>query len=648
MSRGILLAAGLLLTIAGCRSAPGPARASDAEPAPSPSPAVAPATPAVPAPAADASQQAKPAAAAADPAPAAPLPLRTSLTDPLSDAEQRWIDRAVERLPLRERIAQLVMVWVLGDFTNAADPAYAQVERQIREMGIGGVVMSLGSPIEVAAKVNSMQRAALERDPAIPLLVSSDLEPGLGRLEGGVFVPSLLPAGSATVLPSSMAIGATGSERNARDAGRVTGREAVAIGIHLVFAPVADVNNNPANPVINIRSFGEDPAAVAGMVSAFVSGVQQAGAMATVKHFPGHGDTDTDSHHALPLVPANRAQLDTVELVPFRSAIASGVAGVMSAHIALPAVQDSVTPATLSPAVMDDLLRDELGFSGLAVTDALTMEGIGRGYTTEESAVLAVQAGSDVLLMPREVERTISGVEAAVRRGDISAERIEASLRRLLEWKVRTNAVARPITSLEETRRVVAAPEHLAAARGIAEESITLLRDEASLVPLRDNGAARIVAFVYAPESEITAGRAFLATLRENRDVVTHRITPAASAAQLDSLASTLRAGDDIVVTTHVRRIEGEGRTAVPPHVANWINSLARSRSAVVIAFGNPYVIRQFPSVSSYMVTFALAPSSEAAAARALAGSIPIRGRAPVSLPGFFSKGAGISRGGPE
>ncbi len=576
------------------------------------------------------------------------LPPRTSLLAPLSAAEQAWIDSTVESLALRERIAQLVMVWVLGDFTSSEAPAYAQVERQVRELGIGGIIMSLGSPIEVAAKVNSLQRAALSREPAIPLLVSSDLEPGLGRLEGGVFVPSLMSAGTATVLPSAMAIGATGSERNARDAGRVTGREAVATGIHMVFAPVADVNNNPSNPVINIRSFGEDPSAVAGMVSAFVNGVQESGAMATVKHFPGHGDTDTDSHHALPLVPSDRAQLDTVELVPFRSAIASGVAGVMSAHIALPAVHDSSTPATLAPAVMNDLLRDELRFNGLAVTDALTMEGIGRGYSTEESAVLAMQAGSDVLLMPRDVERTISGVEAAVRRGEITEARIEGSLRRLLEWKVRTNAVARPIVSLEDTRQVVAAPEHLAAARGIAEESITLLRDGSSLVPMRSSGAGRIVVFTYAPETELTAGRSLLATLRPGRTVVSHRLTPDVPPARLDSLARTLRSDDEVLVTTHVRRIEGEGRTAVPPHVSRWIDSLARNRSAIVIAFGNPYVIRQFPGVSSYMVTFALAPASEEAAARAVLGQIPIRGRSPVSLPGFFRKGDGISRGGRE
>ena len=231
----------------------------------------------------------------------------------------------------------------------------------------------LGTPIEVAAKVNDLQRAS-----RLPLLVASDLEPGLGRLEGGAYPTGAYPAGSATVLPNAMAIGATGREAFAEEAGRVTGLEARAIGIHLVFAPVVDVNNNPANPVINTRSFGEDPDAVARLSAAFVRGVQAAGVASTAKHFPGHGDTDTDSHLALPVVRSTRATLAAVELPPFRAAIGAGIAGIMSAHIALPAIEPDNTPATLAPAVMTGLLRDSLGFRGLAVTDAMTMQGVGK------------------------------------------------------------------------------------------------------------------------------------------------------------------------------------------------------------------------------------------------------------------------------
>lgn len=571
--------------------------------------------------------------AAADPA----LEPRDGLMDPLSREEREWIERTLASLSTRQRIAQMVSVWVLGDYVNTEAPTFQELRRQVAEDGIGGIIMSLGSPIEVAAKVNSLQRLA-----SVPLLVSSDLEPGLGRLEGGVFVPSLMSAGSATILPSNMALGAGGRAEDARAAGRVVGREALATGIHLVFAPVADVNNNPANPVINVRSFGEDPALVGALTGAFVEGIQGAGAMATVKHFPGHGDTGTDSHLALPVVTSSAARLDSVELVPFRSAIAAGVAGVMSAHIALPAIEPSGIPATLAPRVMTALLRDSLGFDGLAVTDALTMEGIGEGYSAAESAVLAVQAGADVLLMPRSARQTIDAVEAAVRSGAISEARIEASVRRLLEWKVRTNAVARPIVSLEALRRVVAAPEHQAVARSIADRSITLIRDRQNAVPLARGG--RIVALVYASEGEITAGRAFVAGLRAGGTVATVRLGPGSSPSQLDSIGRSLQPTDAVVVSTHVRRIEGVGRTAVAPFVAGWIETLAMSRPVTVVAFGNPYAIRQFPTVGAYVATFSMAPVSEEAAAAALLGRTAITGMAPVSLPGIFSRGDGVRR----
>ena len=340
--------------------------------------------------------------------------------------------------------------------------------------------MSLGSPIEVVAKVNDLQRAT-----RVPLLVASDLEPGLGRLEGGAFAPNVYTGGSATILPNAMAIGATGSEANAEQAGRITGEEARAIGIHLVFAPVVDVNNNPANPVINTRSFGEDPATVARLSAAFVRGMQSAGVAATAKHFPGHGDTDTDSHLALPIVRADRARLADVELLPFRAAIAAGIAGVMSAHIALPAISHDSVPATLAAPIMSGLLRDTLQFAGLAITDALSMQGIGKGYDVEQSAVLAVQAGADILLKPTDTRRAIDAVVAAVERGAIAPARIDASVRRILEMKARTGAVRRPIVALDSLRTIVGSAAHWTAARRIAQEGVTLLRDERSLVPMR-------------------------------------------------------------------------------------------------------------------------------------------------------------------
>ena len=562
----------------------------------------------------------------------------------LGEAEARWIDSTVRALPLRDRVAQLVTVWVLGDYVNRDDPSFVQVRRWIGTDHVGGVIMSLGSPLEVAAKINAMQRLALATPSRLPLLVSSDLEPGLGRFEGGVFTPQLWSAGTATVLPTNMAVGATGRADDAQAIGQIVGREAHAVGVHVVFAPDADVNNNPANPVINVRSFGEEPQAVARLTTAFIRGVQGEGVAAVAKHFPGHGDTDTDSHVALPVVHSDRARLDTVEFVPFRAAIAAGVAGMMTAHIALPAVQGDATPATLSPRVMTGLLRDTLHFTGLTFTDALTMEGVGQGYSVERACPLAVAAGDDILLMPTDVARCVDGVMSAVTSGVIAPARIDAALRRLLTLKVETGALAHPIADLEALRDVVGAPAHWSVSRAVAARAVTLLRDSTQLVPVRN--ARSITAVVYAPENEVTAGQAFLAELSAASPTVrTFRITPRTSRAGLDSIGVAARPSERLVVMTYTRTFEGNGRLAIPAPVAAWIDAQAvASKKLIVVAAGNPYVIRQFPHVGSYLVTYGRGDALERASARAVLGVAPITGRAPVSLPGYFARGDGLTR----
>ncbi len=558
-----------------------------------------------------------------------------SLSAPLPRAASRWIDSTLAAMPLRDKVAQMIMVWVLGDYTSTTDSAFAWAAARVRDDKVGGVVMSLGSPIEVAAKVNALQQRA-----ALPLLIASDVEPGLGRLEGGTFTPGLLRGGDAPVLPNNMAIGATGRTDLAREAGRITGRESRAIGIHLAFAPTVDVNNNPANPVINVRSFGEDPAQVAAMSAAFVAGVQEAGVAATVKHFPGHGDTDTDSHLALPIVTASRARLDSMELAPFRATIDAGVAAVMSAHIALPAVAGDSTPATLVPAIFQELLRDTLGFRGLAVTDAMDMRGVGAGYPNEVSSVRAVQAGADILLMPADVGGAIRAVLAAVERGALTTARIDASVRRILELKVRTGALQRPLVDLDSLREVVGSAAHRATAQRIADGAVTLLRNTGAVLPLAPGTPTAIVTF--AGESDVIAGRTFAGELRsrlgEGRII---RISPATSRARLDSL---LRPGERMVLATFVRTIEGEGRFAVGAHVAQWVDSVAWTRPVTVVAFSNPYVLREFNRVAGYVATFGRGDAVERAAARAVAGALPFAGRAPITLPGYFRAGDGADR----
>lgn len=575
-----------------------------------------------------------------NPAPRPPLPdpallrdVPVSLSAPLPAEATAWIDSTLASLTLRDRVAQMVMIWVLGDYTSTSDSSFVAALDRIEIDRVGGVVMSLGSPIEVAAKVNALQARS-----RIPLLVASDVEPGLGRLEGGVFAPGLLQGGSATVLPSNMAIGATGRAENAREAGRITGAESRAIGIHLAFAPTVDVNNNPRNPVINVRSFGEDADAVSRLSVAFVQGVQDEGVAATVKHFPGHGDTDTDSHLALPIIKADRARLSALELLPFRATIDAGAAAVMSAHIALPAVAGDLTPATLVPAIMTGLLRDTLGFRGLTVTDAMDMRGVGAGYGVEESSIRAIGAGTDILLMPPDIPIAIAAVLAAVERGELDSLRINASVRRILELKVRTGAIQRPIVPLDSLRTTVGSAANRAAAQRIADEAITLLRNDERMLPL--TGSAPMLLLTFAGENDVSAGRVFAAEVRRAlpRTRVA-RITPSTPRARLDSL---LRDGEQVVIATFVRTIEGEGRFAVGEHIARWVDALATKRAVSVVAFSNPYVIREFPQVSGYVATFGRGEAMERAAGRAITGQQPFSGRSPISLPGFFRVGSGI------
>jgi beta-N-acetylhexosaminidase len=319
----------------------------------------------------------------------------------------------------------------------------------------------------------------------------------------------------------------------------------------------------------------------------------------------------------------------------------------MTAHIALPAVQgDSTTPATLAPRIITALLRDSLDFGGLAITDAMTMGGIGKGYTTEESSVLAVKAGADVLLKPENPTAAVNAVLAAVERGEISRARIDSSVRRVLEIKARTGVAFQPTVSLEHLRQVVHSPAHVALAADIARRSVTLLRDRDDLVPVgRDSAGGRTVLVQYMPPSELRAGSVFTSRIRSAvRGTRVFQVSPATDSATLASIAAAARGADRVIVATSVRRIEGEGRFAIPAPIAAFIDSLGAHERTVVVSFGNPYLIRQFPSVGSYLVTYGVAEVLEDAAAGALLGRAPITGRIPVSLPRFFARGDGLQR----
>lgn len=558
----------------------------------------------------------------------------------LSSDARRWVDSTFGSLTPRQRAAQLIHVWLVGDYESASDSAFATTARWVRQDGIGGILMSVGSPIEVAAKLNALQAMA-----RVPLLVGCDVEPSIGRLEGGIFIPSMIRAGGATVIPTAMAIGATGDTALAYQAGLVTGRESRAIGIHLAYAPVADVNNNAANPVINVRSFGEDPGMVAALTAAFTRGVQDGGALATIKHFPGHGDTETDSHNALPVVHLSHAHLDSVEFRPFRAAINAGASAVMSAHISNPTWLGDDLPATLQPRVLGNELRDSLRFTGLVITDALTMQGVAKMFPQEEIAIRSILAGAEVLLKPADVVPVLDAIAARMGTDAAFAALVDAAARKNLEMKARVNLHRGAQVSLDSLRAVVGIASHRAVAATVASRAVTLLRDVSHQLPL-DPARGPMHLVVYTPETEFGGGNAFVDEFRSRGHVTVSRVGPQVTRDALDSIARRARRGRLVIVTV-VRRVEGRGRVAIAEPFAAWVRSITPQLHPIVVAAGNPYVIGQFPDIEAYMATFSVGEAPERAAARALFRG-NVTGRSPVSLPGVFSRNDGVAVAGSQ
>ncbi|MEX0936160.1 MAG: glycoside hydrolase family 3 protein, partial [Gemmatimonadota bacterium] len=428
-----------------------------------------------------------------------------------SDPEA-WAEAVLADLTLREKVGQMIMSWVLGDFAPEGSESFDRVARLIDEEGVGGVIISVGTPLDVATKLNVLQRRS-----RVPLLVAADLETGAGfRLRGAVHLPGGTELGGATDFPALMALGAANDRLLAYEMGRITAEEARAVGIHVPFAPVLDVNSNPDNPIINTRSFGEDPALVGALGSCLIRGIQDYGAIATGKHFPGHGDTGIDSHLELPVLRLGLDRLERIELKPFRDAVDSGMKAIMTAHIALPAIsEDPRLPATLSRNILTGLLRDQMGFEGLVFTDAMDMGAIDRLFGRDEAAVRAVEAGADVLLMPPDPAAAIDGVISAVLQGRISEGRIDASVRRILRAKAEVGLHRERTVDLEAVHRTVGVDAHLEVAEEIARRSLTLLRNERDLVPLAGTRSADVLSITYRRSNDLLAGRTFDRRLRD-------------------------------------------------------------------------------------------------------------------------------------
>jgi beta-N-acetylhexosaminidase len=566
---------------------------------------------------------------AANPAaPAAPGPVYfPSVTDAHGSRAPRLAD-----LTLREKAAQLVMVWIPGEYWPADGDAMATSLQLAAEEGIGGFVVSIGgSAYDVAAKLNMLQQAA-----KYPLLIAADLESGPSmRLRGG------------TALPGNMALGASGREEDAEAAGRIVAREGRAVGFHLNFAPVLDVNNNPANPIINTRSFGEDPSRVAALGRAYIRGLRNGGMLSTAKHFPGHGDTETDSHLALPVITAGRARVDSLELVPFRAAIDEDVDAVMTAHIAMPALTGSDVPATLSGAILDTLLRRELGFQGLVVTDALRMGAIASRYGAARAGVMALQAGADILLMPTNPSETIDAVVRAVERGEVSRGRLDSAVARVLHAKERAGLFRRRVVDLNRIPRIVGDRDHWETARGIAERAMVLVKDTLSLVPLGAERRRSVLVVGYHGESNAGAGAAFAAELRAAGARVRQlRLWPASGTLSYDSVRAAAREASAIIFLVTARPTESRPDAVNMPDslafLVRWISSAGLP--VIAVSLGSPYLLRQVPEVPAYLVAWAEGELTERAAARALLGLAPVSGRLPVSLPPRARVGDGVMR----
>ncbi len=557
-----------------------------------------------------------------------PAPRGPEVT-PISDAEVVPADTVASllaHLTVRQKVAQLVMPWLLGDSVPDSDPTMQKAYGWVDSLQLGGIIMSTGTPRHIAEKVNRLQRRA-----PLPLLVAADFEAGTTlRMKAG------------TPFPTQMGIGATGNPEYARAMGRITGIEGRAVGVQLAFAPVADVNSNPDNPIINTRSFGGDPHDVARFVAATIQGMRDGGILSTAKHFPGHGDTHTDSHLALPTITAPWARFDTLELVPFRAAIAAGVDAVMSAHIALPALDNGARRAgTLSPAILTGILRDSLGFRGVVTTDALDMGAIAKEIGPEEAVIRAFLAGSDLLLMPADPARAIDAMVAAVASGRISSQRLDASVRRVLMLKLRMGLFSDRLVDLDQVDRLVANPAFLATAREVTQKSLVLLKDSLDLVA-RLRRAPTEVALV-----TVGSGDAFGDSLAADLVAAGYTVHHAAlgndpTAAEQQAAEVAIGAAPITILATAVRWGSYRGTIGLQPAMAERLQAIARRQPTVLISFGSPYVIGQVRDATSYLIAWSATPMAEHAVARALVGSAAITGTAPIEIPPSWPIRTGI------
>ena len=576
-------------------------------------------------------------------------------------AGEKWVEGTLRKMTLEEKVGQMLVSSFHSNFMSTDSDEFDRLVKAVHEVRVGGFhvfgasepvppvllnpsygSVTLGQPIEAASILNRLQAVA-----KVPLLNTADFEAGVGfRIMG------------ATSFPRAMAFGAARDDKLAFEAGRVTGEEARALGVHVNFAPVVDVNNNARNPVINTRSFGEDPALVGRIATAYVKGLQSAGAMATLKHFPGHGDTDVDSHIGLPIIKHPRERLDRIELPPFRMAIAGGADAIMTAHIEMPAIDPTPsTPTTLSPAIVTGLLRGELGFKGLIYTDSMGMQGVADLHAPGEAAVRAVLAGNDIILHSPDDGAAFAAMRDAVKSGRIPEAQVDASVERILRAKAAAGLHRTRSVNLEAVSNILGTRANRAVADEASARSITLIKDARNQVPLRlpREGAILYLSVLDYPSGWRIAApsRTFIPELRQRWPNVTAiELSDRTSPSELELVRAMAPRFDAVVASVFVRAASASGRMDLAPSLQRLLQDIARQTSSsnrpfVTTFFGNPYVATFLQDLPAMLLTYDFYDRAEASAVRAIAGEAAIGGRLPIALPGLFAQGFGLTRPGP-
>jgi len=552
--------------------------------------------------------------------------------------QERWVETTLLQMSVEEKVGQLLFTTYHGSFTSTDSEAYAQMMHDVNELHVGGFInITLGSPLGIVksqAYPTAVLTNQLQSKSKLPLLIGADFERGTAmRLDEG------------TSFPTAMALAAAGNPQDAYTMGKITALEARAVGIQWIYAPDADVNNNPGNPIINTRSFGEDPARVSEFVSEFIRGVQENGALATAKHFPGHGDTAGDSHIDLPVIKADPERLEHLELVPFRAAIAAGVGSIMTGHLAVPALEpDANTPATLSSRILTDLLRRQLGFEGLVVTDALDMGGITVRFAPGDAAVRAFLAGADALLMPPVPDAAYEALLAAVKSGQITEERLDGSVRRILLAKAKLGLNSTRLVDLDALNAKFGSAAYQAEAQEISDRGITLLRDTPHRLPLDGTKPLRaLLASLYA-DPEPYPGEDLERELRLRFDSLM-ALRADTTFVKADTLKLPSPDQYDVaILALFVRVSDRKGNVDVPADQLPLINQIYKAgRPVITVGMGSPYLIERFPQAETWLSAFGISDVAQISIARALFGQIPVQGHLPVTIPGVELKaGFGI------